>query len=143
MVIKIDLLKPYDSVECLFLKNVSLELGIPMIMINWIMKCVTIVLYSILVNGYPLAPFKARKILRQEDSVSPYLFAMRIEYFSRCLSFLKDTKYFSFRLKCRRSTIRLMFADDLLITSKGHYRLVISIHELIKKFSEAQVVSKL
>lgn len=41
-----------------------LELGFPCVTVGRIMECVSTVTYSVLVNGFPLAPFKAKNGLR-------------------------------------------------------------------------------
>lgn len=67
-------------------------------------------------NGQPLPAFYAKKGLRMGDPISPYIFAMAMEYLIRCLSSLKDEKSFGFHLKFKRTnTISLLFADDLLV----------------------------
>ncbi|XP_021741986.1 uncharacterized protein LOC110708209 [Chenopodium quinoa] len=71
--IKVDLKKAYDSVEWGFLESVLSELGFPSLFIKWILGCITSVSFSILINGAPSKPFKAKKGLRQGDPLSPFL----------------------------------------------------------------------
>lgn len=44
-----------------------------------------------MVNGQPTKPFDAKKGLRQGDPLSSFLFALGIEYLSRCLGSLEET----------------------------------------------------
>lgn len=55
--IKIDIQKVYDTVDWRFLKQMLTELKFPQKFINWVMECVTIVNYSIMINGEPTPPF--------------------------------------------------------------------------------------
>lgn len=59
--IKVDLKKEYDSIEWSFLRDMLSSLGFLIVFINFIMKCISY-MYSILVNGIPIKPFKVRKI---------------------------------------------------------------------------------
>lgn len=77
--IKIDLCKAYDYMEWSFLEEMLVSLGFPGQFMDWIMKCVTTMSYSILVNGEPAPPFKARKGLWQGNPMSLYLFALAME----------------------------------------------------------------
>lgn len=78
-----------------FIEEVLQELGLPHKFIAWIMTCVSFVSYSIINNGVPTKPFKARMGLRQGDPMSPFLFADAMEYFSRVLHQMKgqDIKF--------------------------------------------------
>ena len=94
------------------------RVGFPLQFIRWIITCIYSVSYSILINGAPSRPFKAKKSLWQGDLMSPFLFAIAMEYFSRVLNKLKGDAI-AFHPKCRKSEImELMFADDLLIFTK-------------------------
>ena len=80
--LKVDLRKAYDSVDWRFLKRMLEELAFPPKFVEWIMCCISTVSYSPVVNGSPTTPFFAAKGLRQGDPISPYLFAIGMEYFS-------------------------------------------------------------
>ncbi|XP_057529827.1 uncharacterized protein LOC130808368 [Amaranthus tricolor] len=60
-------------------------MSFPSQFINWVMNCVSTISYSLLINGFPSIPFRAQKGLHQGDPMSPFLFALSMEYFSRCL----------------------------------------------------------
>lgn len=92
--IKVDLRKAYDSVHWSFLENVMIGLGFPHTFIGWVMECVTTASYSVKINGDVHGLFRGRRGLRQGDPVSPYLFVLCIEYFSRMLR--RDTRGLAF-----------------------------------------------
>ncbi|XP_060181944.1 uncharacterized protein LOC132611538 [Lycium barbarum] len=69
--IKIDIRKAYDSVEWSFLQMVLHEFGFPIKIVSLIMECVTIVQYSLILNGGLTPQFQAKKGLRQGDLMSP------------------------------------------------------------------------
>lgn len=97
------------------------------------MICITS--YSILANGMPIKPFAAKKGLIQGDHMSPYLFALAMEYLSRSLTSLKGRNGFKFNLKCRKNEIiALLYVDDRLIFSHGSKVLVQLIQSSSKSF---------
>ncbi|XP_056689146.1 uncharacterized protein [Spinacia oleracea] len=79
--------------------DVMKELGFPEVFLRWIMECISSVTYSILINGQPCLPFPAKKGLRQGDPLSPFIFAIGMEYLSRSLMQLKADPNFNFHPK--------------------------------------------
>lgn len=124
--LKVDSKKAYHSVEWPFLHQVF---------INWIMSCVTTVSYSIVVNGLLRTPFPAKKGLGQGDTLLPFLFALGMEYLSRCLGHLKIIPDFSFH--ARLGITHLMFAYDLLLFARADHSSLQLMFEPFTKFFQA------
>ena len=74
MAMKLDMSKAYDRLEWVFLEKILLKMGFPCAWVALIMKCITTVSYSILVNGKPKGMIVLSRGLRQGDHLSPYLF---------------------------------------------------------------------
>lgn len=74
MSMKLNISKAYDQVEWPFLKASMKAIGFLDCWIHLIITCVTLVQYSILVNGKPGRSFSPSRGLRQGDLVSSYLF---------------------------------------------------------------------
>ncbi|XP_019235180.1 PREDICTED: uncharacterized protein LOC109215551 [Nicotiana attenuata] len=102
------------------------------------MACIGILSYSMLINGKPSVPFEARKGIRQEDPLSPFLFVLEMEYLSRSLKTLKDNKQFRFYLRCAKfNLVQLGFVDDLLLFCRGDILSVQILHKHFQLFSAA------
>lgn len=78
------------------------ELGFPRQFTLCILECVKTVNYSILVNVEPTTPFNAAKRLRHGDPISLFLFAIVMEYLSRKLNVVEESKEFKYHLKCSK-----------------------------------------
>lgn len=115
-VLKVDLRKAYDTLDWRFLKQLLIDLGFPTKFIHWIMMCVSIVSYSLMINKGVTKPFKAKRGIRQGDPMSPYLFVLAMEYLGRELCQLQENRDFNFHPRCRQlESIHICFADDLLM----------------------------
>ena len=136
--IKVDMRKAYDSVEWFILRSIMEELGFPGKCVNWFITCVTTVSFAILVNGVPLKSFKAAKGLRQGDPLSPYLFALCMEYLSRLVRDSSKDPKFAFHPRCRKVGItHSLFADDLLLFCRADPSFVAVMMHTFHGFSRA------
>ncbi|XP_019241129.1 PREDICTED: uncharacterized protein LOC109221121 [Nicotiana attenuata] len=88
------------------------------------MECIKTVNYTVLV--------------RQGDPISPFVFAIVMEYLSRSLNELKKETTFQYHPRCRKLGITHMsFADDLLLFAKGDLSSIVTMYNYFSQFSEA------
>ncbi|KAL1192896.1 Secreted RxLR effector protein 78 [Cardamine amara subsp. amara] len=83
--LKVDIRKAFDSVRWDFILTILKVIGLPHRFINWISKCLTSPTFSVLVNGNIGGFFKSTRGLRQGVALSPYLFVLVMEIFSKLL----------------------------------------------------------
>lgn len=74
--LKIDISKAYDRLDWNFLKGVLLSIRFSPTWVNWIMKCVTTVSYTLLINCSTSKSFIPSRGLRKVDPLFPYLFLL-------------------------------------------------------------------
>ena len=111
-------------------------LDFPMQLINWIMEIVTTPAYSILLNGEVEGFFKGARGLRQGDPISPFLFVLIMEIFTRRLQAAAKNRGFSYHPRCKRLKLTsLCFADDLLLFCKPTLPTLRIIDKVIKDFA--------
>jgi hypothetical protein len=122
MGIKLDMSKAYDRVEWVFLKAVMHKLGFDARWVDLVMKCVSSVKYSVLINGNPVGAFYPSRGLRQGDPISPYLFLLCAECFSGLLCNAEKRGHISgVPSSPKGPTIsHLLFADDCILFCKAN-----------------------
>jgi hypothetical protein len=119
--LKIDLMKAYDSVDWEFLICCLQCFGFLTRFINWIRVCITSPRFSVCINGTMVGYFEGKRGLRQGDPLSPYLFVIAMEVFSKIMvDYTGGNSGFKFHPKCASLKLtHLCFADDLLIFSEA------------------------
>ncbi|KAL0396179.1 UNVERIFIED_CONTAM: putative mitochondrial protein [Sesamum calycinum] len=139
--INVDLRKAFDLVSWTFLSRVLHGYGFPPLFISWIMECVSTTSFSVALNDSLHGLFPGKKGLRQGDPMSPALFLLCMEYFSRLIKRNTSNSDSNFHLKCEKLKItHLLFADDLMLFSRGDLP---SIHILMECLQEFRDVSGL
>ncbi|CAH9070837.1 unnamed protein product [Cuscuta europaea] len=139
--IKIDLRKAYDTVSWDFLERVLLDIGIPALFVRWIMECVSTSPFSISINGSLRGWFLGKNGLREGGPMSPLLFVICLEYFSRLVEIRAFNPNFRYHPLCSKLKItHLAYVDDLMLFSKGNYA---SIKILVDALTDFGLVSGL
>lgn len=93
------------------------KMGFHQRLINLIMKCVTTVTYSMLINGKQHGHFAPNYGLRQKDPLSPYIFLLYTEGLSNILrKQVVDGRLHGIKVVTTGPLIsHLLFADDSII----------------------------
>lgn len=60
--------------------EVIVGLGFPSMLTYWVIKCVSFVSYSLMLNGVLNEPFQGKRGTRLGDPMSLYLFIIALEY---------------------------------------------------------------
>jgi hypothetical protein len=120
IICKLDLEKAYDHVSWEFLLYVLKRCGFGERWHGWIAHCISTVCFSININGSPSRFFRSSQGLRQGDHLSPLLFVLVMEAFSRMIYATVDSGRLSGFLvgSSTQDTMmvsHLLFADDTLI----------------------------
>ncbi|XP_026416443.1 uncharacterized protein LOC113311863 [Papaver somniferum] len=85
LALKVDISKAFDRLEWCFILKFMSSFGFCEDWIHIIQQCISTTSLSVLLNGYPCAEFNPSRDIRQGDPLSPYLFIMEMEWFSRTL----------------------------------------------------------
>lgn len=81
----LDISKAYDRVSWKFLRHRMKAMNFSEKWIGWMLLCVKIVSYQFRLNGSMVGLVFPKRGLRQEDSLSPYLFLLCVEGLSNVL----------------------------------------------------------
>ena len=76
---KIDLVKSFDNVDWEYLRNISIGIQ----SIEWIMACIILVNFAVIINGLPTTFFKALRVLDKVVCCLHYFFLLVIDELSR------------------------------------------------------------
>jgi hypothetical protein len=117
---KLDMEKAYDHVNWNFLLYLLRRCGFGEKWCLWIKQCISTVRFSVLIIGAPCGYFGSSRGVRQGDPLSPFLFDLVMEAFSRMIGAITSRGLISgFSVGSRDQTrvvvSHLLFADDTLV----------------------------
>jgi len=115
IICKMDLEKAYDHVNWEFLLYMLRRCGFGEKWCRWIAHCISIVRFSVLINGSPFGFFSSSRSLRQGDPLSPLLFVFVMEVLSRMISAAVNGGLLEGFKIGDADFSHLLFADDTLI----------------------------
>jgi hypothetical protein len=115
--------KVYNRVGWSFVEGVMRRLGFTNRWIQLILKCISSISHSILVNGSPNGLINPSCGIRQDDPLSLYLFIMCVEALSLMLQLAKRKKEITGVLIARGKVHlnHLFLADDSLLFYKVNF----------------------
>ena len=120
MLCKLDMEKAYDHVDWNFLIYLLRRCGFEERWCLWIKHCISTVCFSVLNNGVPSGFFESFRGVLQGDPLSPFLFVLAMEAFSRMLgAFISRGLISGFTVGSselnRVNVSHLLFAYDTLV----------------------------
>ena len=118
--LKVDIKKAFDTISWSYILGILSSMGTPSLLLKCIKACITTPSFSISVNGELAGFFASKRGLRQGDPLSPFLFIIAMEAFSRSLSLVARRQDFQFHPKCKDINLtHLCFADDIFLFARG------------------------
>ena len=120
VICKLDIEKAYDHVNWNCLIHLLGSMGFGSRWQSWIRACISMVQFSVLINGSPAGFFKSTRGLRQRDPLSPLLFLLVMEILSKMLMKVEDNGLIRGFLASRSDVdelciSHLLFADDTMV----------------------------
>ena len=133
--LKIDLKKAYDSIRWGCIMDILITMGTPSLLLRCIKACIATPKFFICVNGEHTRFFFGKREVRKGDPLSPFLFLIAMEAFSRYLSMAVLHPSFDFHPKCKAINLsHLCCAYDIFIFFKGNATSVQIVMDELAKF---------
>ena len=139
VICKLDMEKAYDHVNWEALLYLLDRMGFGVKWCKWIHTCISTIQFSVLVNGSPADFFGSSRGLRQGDPLSPLLFLIMMEVFSRMLRRVEGVGLIcGFNLEGRRDggerVSHLLFANDTILFCDADVEQILHIRLLLLSF---------
>lgn len=146
VVVKVDMAKAYDRVDWRFLLHVLRSFGFPHSFCSLISECISMLWFSIMMNGTTKGFFKPSRGLRQGDPISPYLFIIIEEVLTRLLrKKFEDGCIGSFSHPHDAPLVsHLLYVDDIVVFANGSKRSMKALMDTFQLYEKwtGQVINK-
>ncbi|PKU80635.1 Putative ribonuclease H protein [Dendrobium catenatum] len=136
LLLKLDICKAFDNLSWDFLYDILALFGFSKFFIKIIKKSIENVWFSVILNGNSNGFFHSFQGIRQGDPLSPSLFIISMEYFSRSINALFENYPSMYYISKKGLPIsHLSFADDFIIFVNGSYNYVKRFKNFLDLFS--------
>lgn len=139
MAVKTDISKAYDRLEWTFIRAVLERMGFHQKFVHWIMRCITTVTYSFLINNEVTGSVHPQRGIRHGDPLSPFIYILCGEVFSRLCKKAESRGTLAGLKVARNSPIinHLLFADDTMFLTKTDPRCCTSLLDILHNYETA------
>ncbi|KAL9680304.1 hypothetical protein QQ045_018182 [Rhodiola kirilowii] len=136
ILVKLDMSKAYDRLSWLFLLRMFRALGFSHQWCDLIYRNISNCWYSISWGGESFGFFKSNRGVRQGDPLSPTLFVIAMEFFSRKFNAaIYNGVVHPFMCPCGPPPVHhLLYADDMVVFTNGRKNLVRKMVAIIQRF---------
>ncbi|KAA3489773.1 reverse transcriptase [Gossypium australe] len=136
MAVKLDMSKAYDRVEWDFIKEVMNKMGFASNWIELIIKCITSVSYTVIINGSRGRTFKPSRGLRQGDPLSAFLFLICSEGLSPLMRIAKKNGLIRGAKASRKGPeiSHLLFFDDCMMFGEATEKRTRVLKDILKVY---------
>ncbi|KAM2399421.1 hypothetical protein TB1_035287 [Malus domestica] len=145
--IKFDIRKAFDTLDWGFLLRVLDAFGFSAGFVDWICSILTSAHLSIFINGSVEGFFPCSRGVRQGDPLSPILFCLAEEVFSRGLTkMVEDDLIDTFSVPMGIAPpSHVLFADDIMVFMRGTKRSMRNLMRFVEEYSlnSGQCINKL
>ena len=138
LILKLDLTKAFDRVNWTYIRLLLLQIGVPLVGVNWIMGCITSANFAVIVNGAPSSFFPASRGIRQGCPLSPLLFILVIEGLSLLIADAKRNGLIKgIKISDHLAITHLLFVDDVILFGMGTFEDWIAFKVILDTFCKA------
>lgn len=136
LALKLEIRKAFDTIDWKFLLDVLVAFGLCPYFCSWIEVVLKYAKLSMVVNGHPVEFFPCKRGVRQGDSLSPLLFCIDKDGFSRGISMLVDSGKLVPMVGPRgfRTPSHVLYADDIMVFCKGTRKNLKSLMDLFNSY---------
>ena len=144
--IKFDICKAFDTLDWRFLLNVMTAFGFSPLFVDWISAILASATLSLLINGSVEGFFNCSRGVRQGDPLSPILFCLAEEVFSRGVSSLVENGLID-PISTPLGVVppsHVLFADDIMVFMRSSKRSMRNLMHFVEEYgmNSGQRISK-